>query len=363
MKKISILFIAAMASMNLFAVGHNDGSNKANAIEFDWDAGHMQPAGTFWYRMALDPLYIYDEPNVDMQLLFTNLSNVVGDEAQMTITFPLYEESKNMTISARGTEVLTFSAELFIKMHQTDIYFIVTSDKTLRLNAGLTGFTPSIPADACLSSSLLDFEEGAMLVANDTTALDIDIYERPYDADLIIYFDNIESNPITIQYGLAADCPFTQISGYTMEIAANGRDSIVLKNNSSLLWNTEFWLFCTSTGHCLVRAKYALPTYTDKYCLVSYIDKDENWMSEEEITLHLPQAPEFEGFTFQKWVFVAGDVDDGLFIQAIYTANDLTDAPSVVVNPSNPAQKLIREGNVYVLKGEKLYSITGQKIK
>ena len=46
-------------------------------------------------------------------------------------------------------------------------------------------------------------------------------------------------------------------------------------------------------------------------------------------------------------------------IRAITT----TAAPEVYVNPSNPAQKLIRNGQVYILHEEKMYTISGQVVK
>jgi hypothetical protein len=50
-------------------------------------------------------------------------------------------------------------------------------------------------------------------------------------------------------------------------------------------------------------------------------------------------------------------------LQAVYEANNPTSNPSdVVVNPANKAQKLIRNGNVYILQEDKLYTITGTKI-
>ena len=96
---------------------------------------------------------------------------------------------------------------------------------------------------------------------------------------------------------------------------------------------------------------------------VIYQDKDGEPLDSEEITLHLPDAPVFSGFTFLKWVFVAGDVADGLTIQAVYKSDTPTSAPEVYTNPANPAQKLIRNGNVYILTGDKTYTITGQMVK
>ena len=40
-----------------------------------------------------------------------------------------------------------------------------------------------------------------------------------------------------------------------------------------------------------------------------------------------------------------------------------TSAPAVYTNPANPAQKLIRNGNVYILTGNKTYTVTGQEVR
>ena len=51
-------------------------------------------------------------------------------------------------------------------------------------------------------------------------------------------------------------------------------------------------------------------------------------------------------------------------IQAIYEAENPTSAPTLVVNPANPAQKLIRSGNIYILTDySHIYTLTGQEVK
>jgi hypothetical protein len=105
------------------------------------------------------------------------------------------------------------------------------------------------------------------------------------------------------------------------------------------------------------------PVPQDANLDVIYIDPSNNEIQRDSVTLHLPASPKIEGFTFLKWQVVAGDLEDGIFIQAVYTADEPASAPEVYTNPANHAQKLIRNGNVYILKDDKIYSITGQKVK
>ena len=98
-------------------------------------------------------------------------------------------------------------------------------------------------------------------------------------------------------------------------------------------------------------------------CGIIYIDKDANEIEDESVTIHLPETPIISGFTFDKWVVVAGDLSEGIYVQAVYVYNgDATSAPEVV-NPRNAAQKLIREGNVYILHDNGTYSATGMKVE
>ena len=102
---------------------------------------------------------------------------------------------------------------------------------------------------------------------------------------------------------------------------------------------------------------------TESNCDIIYLDQAGLQIETEPIILHLPVAPVIEGFTFLNWQVVAGDLEQGIYIQAVYTANDPTNAPAVYTNPANKAQKLIRNGQVYILTDDKIYSVTGQRVK
>ena len=97
-------------------------------------------------------------------------------------------------------------------------------------------------------------------------------------------------------------------------------------------------------------------------CSVYYVGKDDEPLKDEAIILNAPTAPVITGFTFLKWVIVAGDLENGITIQAVYQADQPTSAPDVYINPADPAQKLIRDGNVYVLRDGKMYTITGARV-
>lgn len=96
---------------------------------------------------------------------------------------------------------------------------------------------------------------------------------------------------------------------------------------------------------------------------IRYKDKNNEEIYQENVILHIPVAPKVEGFTFLYWQPVETNIANGFIIQAVYEAEDPSATPDVVSNPSNKAQKLIRQGNVYILTDDHTYTITGQKVK
>ena len=95
---------------------------------------------------------------------------------------------------------------------------------------------------------------------------------------------------------------------------------------------------------------------------INYVDKDSQALYNHVVTLYVPVAPTIEGFTFVGWK-ASGMLSDGITLQAVYQADAPTSAPAVYTNPANPAQKLIKNGNVYILTDDKTYTITGQQVK
>ena len=104
--------------------------------------------------------------------------------------------------------------------------------------------------------------------------------------------------------------------------------------------------------------------FEDQIVNVTYLKQDSSFYYMEAQNWEVPIAPRIQGFNFVKWQVLAGDLADGIVLQAVYEKSEPTDnnAPSVE-ETTGAAAKLIREGNVYILRDDKLFTITGQKVK
>ena len=104
--------------------------------------------------------------------------------------------------------------------------------------------------------------------------------------------------------------------------------------------------------------------FEDQTVNVTYLKADSTLHYMEAQTWAVPHEPYFEGFKFIGWQVKAGMLADGIVLQAVYESDQPTPNPSdVVVNPKNHAQKLIRQGNVYILSDDHEYTLQGQKVR
>ena len=127
-------------------------------------------------------------------------------------------------------------------------------------------------------------------------------------------------------------------------------------------WDKEF---SQVTENMTITAQYELGE--NKTVTVIFANgNDESAILSQQLTMKVPSAPSISGFTFLGWYPVASvfaEPENTITIQAVYQADEPSSAPAVYTNPANPAQKLIRNGNVYILTEDKTYTITGQMVK
>ena len=246
-----------------------------------------------------------------------------GDNNLLTWTYN--PEKKVLTISGNGTlnTNCRYGLEALANMH------------TLEIQAGVT----SVGQAAFKNGNRL---ETVILGADIETISDSAFANCPY---ILSVYAHMEYPPVISASVFVGDGDLSIVDLFVPE-------SALTRYRKTAVWK-EFNLQAGQEPE---------PQPEDIYT-ITYIGKDDITLDSENVTLHLPEAPEIEGFTFQKWVFVTGDVINGLTVQAIYEANAPTSAPAVYTNPANPAQKLIRNGNVYILTGDKTYTLTGQEVK
>ena len=119
--------------------------------------------------------------------------------------------------------------------------------------------------------------------------------------------------------------------------------------------------FDSITSDLDVYAQYEMGEDRDMTIVFTNGNDDSEVLS-QSITIKIPAAPEIAGFTFLGWKATDAFISDVITIQAIYEADVPSSAPEVFVNPSNPAQKLLRNGQVYILQDGQTYTIQGQKL-
>ena len=125
-------------------------------------------------------------------------------------------------------------------------------------------------------------------------------------------------------------------------------------------WDTDF---SDVQANLIVTAEFVRGE--DANITVEFYDTEDEIIAFSNVVIRIPAADDIEGFTFIGWRPVPENILDNatIKIEAVYIANEPTNAPAVYTNPANPAQKLVRDGNVYILRDDHEYTITGLKVK
>lgn len=103
---------------------------------------------------------------------------------------------------------------------------------------------------------------------------------------------------------------------------------------------------------------------TKKDVIISYLDKDGVSIKDEGLTINLPKLKPIDGLRFIKWVVIGGDLDQGIKIQAIY----VEDAQDSIISVNNEerhtaTRKIIKDNKIFIVKGNKVYDMSGVEIQ
>ena len=94
---------------------------------------------------------------------------------------------------------------------------------------------------------------------------------------------------------------------------------------------------------------------------IIYKDELGNVLDRENIILHIPETPVRESKEFIGWQTEPTSIEEGIVIRATFTGDDQLDFASPRTNQQ--AQKILKDEQVLILRGEKIYTIPGQEIK
>ena len=149
-----------------------------------------------------------------------------------------------------------------------------------------------------------------------------------------------------------------QTDSVEYQSAATAPSNPYRQGHTFIGWDKDF---TSITSDLDIYAQYEMGEDYDMTIVFTNSEDNDSEIYSQSLTIKIPAAPLIEGFTFLKWRIVEGDLTDVITIQAIYEANTPT-SEEVYTNPANPAQKLLRNGQVYILQDGKTYTVMGAEI-
>lgn len=207
MKKFFLLTMASMMTVFAMAIGRNDGSTKANAIDFDWDKGVEHAEGTKWYRVDLAPLYQEDNPSLTLYL--TNPSNWVGTSVDVSMTAYVagQTESKSYSIAAHQYKTYTANASMLVRMKQTEIYLTLTTDGKVKLSAKV--FETADLDETCRDARVLNWDTETSQNPSFSAWWKVDLtpVKNASNKDAKITLTNTGLQTVNLKVGQSLDCP------------------------------------------------------------------------------------------------------------------------------------------------------------
>jgi hypothetical protein len=173
MRKILLSSFALLMSVAMMAVGAGDGTNKANAIDFDWTNGNIHEApSALWYCVDLAPIDAKAEPALVLYL--TNLSD---EEATVDVQVSVAgsQQSITYTIDAKGYYRVDLPIAQFREFITVDqVYLSLQSNQKIALAAKVYEFDEYVQ-EAIANSEPVDWNSGVKQEALSTKWYEVDI--------------------------------------------------------------------------------------------------------------------------------------------------------------------------------------------
>ena len=226
MKKFLTFVVALVMTIPMMAIGRNDGSTKANAIDFDWETPMTHTSGTKWYRVDLAPLYEEETPALNLFLANKDAFNDTHTSLKATVAGQTDE--KSFTIHPKQQRVWSANATMLVRLKQKEIYLTLTSDGTVMMSARV--FEAEDLDESCTDALLFNWATGITKPAGVPVWYKVNIKDAKANTgqDVCVVVTNNGTKTLTLIAGQSLDCPSSGVTRRTIELAAGQtlRDTI-----------------------------------------------------------------------------------------------------------------------------------------
>ena len=226
MKKFLTFVVALAMVIPTMAIGRNDGSTKANAIDFDWEAPMTHTSGTKWYRVDLAPLYEEETPALNLFLANKDAFNETHTSLKATVAGQTDE--KTFTIAPKQQRIWSANATVLVRLKQKEIYLTLTSDGPVMMSARV--FEAEDLDETCKDAFNFSWTSGITKPAGVPVWYKVNIKDAKANTaqDVCVVVTNNGTKKLTLQAGQSLDCPSSGVTTRTIELGAGQtlRDTI-----------------------------------------------------------------------------------------------------------------------------------------
>ena len=229
MKKFLTFVVALVMTIPMMAIGRNDGSTKANAIDFDWEAPMTHTSGTKWYRVDLAPLYEEETPALNLFLANKDAFNETHTSLKATVAGQTDEKSFN--IGPKQQRVWSANATMLVRLKQKEIYLTLTSDGPVLMSARV--FEAQDLDETCKDALSFSWTTGITKPAGVPVWYKVNIKDAKANTgqDVCVVVTNNGTKKLTLVAGQSLDCPSSGVTKRTIELAAGQTLRDTVPNN------------------------------------------------------------------------------------------------------------------------------------
>lgn len=229
MKKFLLFAAAAMTS--IFTMAGN-GSTKANAIDFDWDNGHVQEGSkTLWYKVSLDPLYQEENPSLTLHMVSQTLQDTVQVTLQATVAGQ--SEERTYTIMPGKTQSWSANASTLVRMKQTEVYITlktVATDEAARIKLSAKVYDAVDLDEACKDAKTFNWTSGITQNKGVLQWFKVNLKDakKADKKDVKITMTNKGTGKLNLRVGQSLDCPSSGLTkrSFVLEAGEKVYDTI-----------------------------------------------------------------------------------------------------------------------------------------